>query len=109
MLAVAAPAGADRAPTKTERSAIARAAGISADCAAVRISTVRHRHKWAAVGTRARCLEPRQPSFQQIYRRKRVRDAPWRPRWSHTDGCDALYELVPERVADDLGFGCAIG
>jgi hypothetical protein len=108
-LVAATPAGADRAPTQTERSAIARAAGIQADCAAIRISTVRHRHKWAAVRTRARCLRPREIAVQQIFRRKRVRGAPWRQRWARPDGCEALYERVPDRVLDDFRIGCAIG
>ena len=108
-LVAATPAAADRAPGKTERKALARAAGISPDCAAVRISTVRHRFKWAAVRTRRRCLERRSFSFPEIYRRKRAEGAPWRLRWSFADGCDTLYERVPEKVADDLGFGCAIG
>jgi hypothetical protein len=109
MLAAAAPAGADRPPTKTERSAIARAAGIRPDCAAIRVSTVRHRYKWAAVSTRRRCLEARIPSFPEIFRRKRERGAPWRERWSRRHGCDALYERVPLRVADDFGIGCSTG
>jgi hypothetical protein len=101
MLAAAAPAGADRAPNKTERSALARAAGISADCAAIRVSTVPHRYKWASVRTRDRCLEPRTRSLTQIFRRKRERGAPWRLRASFR--CDAS---VPERVAEDLGIAC---
>ena len=107
MLAAAAPAGADRAPTKTERNAVARAAGLRADCAAVRISTVRHRYKWAAVHTRDRCLERGTRSLTRIFRRKRERGAPWRLRWS-LPGCD-LYDRVPQRVADDLGIACFDG
>jgi hypothetical protein len=106
MLAAAAQAGADRAPTTTERDAIARAAGIRAGCAAVRVSTVRHRYKWALVRTRGRCLEPRTRSLPQIYRHKRERGAQWRLRWTLGRGCDALYSRVPQRVADDLGVAC---
>jgi hypothetical protein len=61
------------------------------------------------VSTRARCLEPRERSFQEILRRKRARGAPWRLRWSIALGCEALYERVPQRVADDFGIGCIIG
>jgi hypothetical protein len=105
-LAGAAPAVADRAPTKTERNAVARAAGISADCAAIRISTVRHRYKWAAVRTRDRCLEPRTRSLTRIFRRKRERGAPWRLRWGLSRGCAELYDRVPARVAEDFGIAC---
>jgi hypothetical protein len=102
MLAAAAPAGADRAPTRTERSAIAHAARIlRPDCAAIRVSTVRHRYKWASVRIRDRCRDPRKRSVTRIFRRKRQRGVPWR-----------LYSdfpclgRVPERVADDLGITC---
>jgi hypothetical protein len=104
MLAVVAPAGADRAPTERERSAIARAAGTRAGCALIRVSTVRHRYKWALVRTRARCLERRTPALPRIYRQKRERGAPWRLRWFGS--CSDLYSKVPQRVADDLGIAC---
>jgi hypothetical protein len=109
VLGSAVPAGADRAPTQTERSAIARAAEIRAECAAIRVSTVRHRFKWAHVGIRDRCLEPRERALPRIFRRKRERGAPWRLRWDYGDGCGALLDGVPQRVLDDFGMGCAPG
>jgi hypothetical protein len=109
MLAAAAPAAADRAPTKTERTAIARAAGMRAECAAIRVSTVRHRYKWAAVHTRDRCLERGTRSLTRIFRRKRERGAPWRLRWDLPGGCGDFYGRVPQRVADDLGIACFDG
>ena len=109
MLAAAAPASADRAPTKTERNAIARAAEIRAECALIRVSTVRHPYKWAAVRTRDRCLEPRTLSATQIFRRKRERGAPWRLRVSFPGGCAYIGDRVPESVTNDFGIICYDG
>jgi hypothetical protein len=85
-----------------------RAAGIGERCAAVRISTVRQRYKWATIGTRERCRDGARFSLPEIFRRKREAGAPWRVRWSFGNGCDGLYERVPQRVLDDFEIGCAI-
>jgi hypothetical protein len=102
LLAVPAIAHADRAPTKREHRAVAKAVGVPKRCMAVRISTVDERWATARVrNARASCAEHAADGLAVFKRRRGA----WR---FVTAGSsfDCPVPDVPRRIARDLKIRC---
>ncbi len=105
-LLVTAVAHADRAPTAKQHRQIAKAAELPPRCAAVRISTVSKKPKWASVSWKpggAKC-KPFAANGVEVVKKTKGR---WRfiTAGSSFD-CGPLYKLVPLAVVQDLGISC---
>ena len=96
----ATPAFADRAPSATERTGIARAAGVPARCLVIRVATVKTTTAWAIAKLR-RC---NLGNGVAVLQRKGHR---WVRRYMGPDDpspyCSDVRP-VPSRVAADLGL-----
>jgi hypothetical protein len=105
-LVLAAVAHADRAPTAKQHRQIAKVAELPPRCAAVRISTVTKKPKWASVSWKpggAKC-KPFAANGVEVVKKTNGR---WRfiTAGSSFD-CGPLYKLVPLAVVQDLGISC---
>jgi len=102
LLLVPAVAHADRAPTKREHRAVAKAVGVPKRCMAVRISTVDER--WASARVRnakASCAEHAADGIAIFKRRG------WRYRFvTAGSSFECPVPDVPRRIARDLKIPC---
>ena len=100
---------ADRAPTATERAAVAQALKTPRRCLRIRVATVERgwasaRFRNPAESGRARCL-PYAADGVAVFRR---RDDVWRQRFAGSSWACPI-PTVPEAVRRDLGMGCPEG
>jgi hypothetical protein len=106
MVSIVGVAGADRKPTSKERRQVARVIDLEPKCAAVRISTVTKKPKWASASWRDAGQECSPFASNGVTVAKRS-NGKWR---SVTAGssftCTELYAKVPQAVAKDLKISC---
>jgi hypothetical protein len=97
---------ADRKPTAKEHAQVARVIGLEPKCAAVRISTVTKKPKWATASWRNAGQEcsPFASNGVTVAKKSHGR---WRfvTAGSSFD-CPGLYAKVPQPVARDLKISC---
>ncbi len=105
-LLVPAVVHADRKPTAKERAQVARVIHLEPKCAAVRISTVAKKPRWATASWRDAGQEcsPFASNGVTVAKKSHGR---WRfvTAGSSFD-CPGLYAKVPQAIAQDLGIGC---
>jgi hypothetical protein len=105
-LLVPAVVHADRKPTAKERAQVARVIHLEPKCAAVRISTVTKKPRWATASWRDAGQEcsPFASNGVTVGKKSHGR---WRfvTAGSSFD-CPDLYAKVPQAIAQDLGITC---
>ena len=108
--AIPAVASADRAPTSSERAAVARAIPAPARCAQVRISSVEGQYRYARVTLHSRRADCRNHVADgvAVFKRRVTSGAHWR---FVTAGSafDCPVPHGPKRVVADLKIDCYAG
>jgi hypothetical protein len=108
--AIPAVASASRAPTSTERAAVARAIPAPARCAQVRISSVEGKYRYARVTLNSRRADCRNHVADGVaVFKRRVSSA---ARWHFVTAGSAFscpVPHVPKRVVADLKIDCYDG